>query len=89
MGEAGQPWMGWAREHRSESRAQAPLAVAGGTLIPHPHQEACPSPQFLRRSGLYPLATESAGIGVADISAQTRNWLPRPSDECLFLSISL
>lgn len=55
VGAAGQLWVGWAWEHRSDPQAQASLAVAGRTLIPRPHQEACPSPQFLRRSGLSPL----------------------------------
>lgn len=87
VGEAGQPWMGWAWEHRSEPQAQASLAAAGRTLIPRRHQEACLStvPQEIWALST---ATESVGAGVAD-SAQTRNWLPRPSDECLFLSIHL
>lgn len=61
VGEAGQPWMGWAWEHRSEPQARASLAAAGRTLIPRRHQEACPSPQFLRRSGLSPLPLSLLG----------------------------
>lgn len=55
VGEAGQPWMGWAWEHRSESQAQAlPDSGREDTNLLSPPHKACPSPQFVRRSGLYP-----------------------------------
>lgn len=50
-------------------------------------QKDCLSLQYLKRSGLYPLVAELVEAGEGDTMPWIRDRLPRPSDECIFLSI--